>query len=376
MLDYELLRIIWWLLIGVLLISFAIMDGFDIGVAILLPWIGKDDIQRRIILNCVSPVWESNQVWLLLGAGAIFAAWPQVYAVSFSCFYLVMFLLLVALIFRPIAFTVRSKIENKIWRVIWDYILSFGGIIMALVYGVAVGNVILGIPFQFDDDLRIFYSGDTLQFFTLFPIMVGLLSLTMLITHGAIYIGLKTNTPILDKACRTYKFFSILTILFFCIIGIWVLFGMEGYQVQSLIDYDKASNPLMKLVTKEVGAWSNNYILHPWFICIPLLGILGSLYVAFTKKLNKSVFIASSISIIGMIGSVGFSMFPFILPSSIHPMSSLMVFDSSSSHLTLFLMLMATIFLLPIVVLYIKWLYKIMHGKIDEDRINRNINSY
>src|SRR5579864_1308405 len=142
MLDYAVLRLLWWAVLGVLLIGIAVMDGFDMGAAMLLPFVGRSDIERRVVLNTVGPVWEGNQVWLILGGGAIFAAWPAIYAVAFSGFYLAMLLLLMALILRPVGFKYRSKIADPRWRAIWDWALFVGGFVPALVFGVAFGNVL------------------------------------------------------------------------------------------------------------------------------------------------------------------------------------------------------------------------------------------
>src|SRR5690606_27487608 len=144
----ETLRIIWWLLLGILLIGFAAFDGFDLGVEILLPIIGKTDTERRIIINSIGPIWEGNQVWLIVAGASIFAAWPPLYAVSFSGFYMAMFLILLALILRPVGFKYRSKRDSKSWRTGWDWALFVGGFVPALIFGVAVGNVLLGVPFR------------------------------------------------------------------------------------------------------------------------------------------------------------------------------------------------------------------------------------
>ena len=161
LISYEHLRLIWWLLLGVLLAVYAVMDGFDLGVGMLLPFAGRTDLERRTIINSVGPVWEGNQVWLILGGGAIFAAWPQLYAVSFSGFYLAMFAILVALILRPVAFKFRSKRDDVRWRTRWDWTLFMSGLVPALIYGVAMGNVLQGVPFRFAaNDMRIFYDGN------------------------------------------------------------------------------------------------------------------------------------------------------------------------------------------------------------------------
>src|SRR6202044_868175 len=146
--EYEILRLIWWALLGILLIGVAVMDGFDLGTAILLPFVGKTEMERRIVINTVGPVWEGNQVWLILGGGAIFAAWPPLYAVAFSGFYLAMLLLLCALILRPAGFKYRSKLQDTRWRTTWDTALFIAGLVPALVFGVAFGNALQGVPFR------------------------------------------------------------------------------------------------------------------------------------------------------------------------------------------------------------------------------------
>ena len=153
-LDLEMLRVIWWALLGVLLIGFALTDGFDLGVTALLPFVARTDEERRVVINTIAPTWEGNQVWFILGGGAIFAAWPFVYAISFSGFYLAMFAVLASLILRPVGFKYRSKRPSKAWRGAWDWALFVGGFAPALVFGVAVGNVLQGAPFRLDGDLR------------------------------------------------------------------------------------------------------------------------------------------------------------------------------------------------------------------------------
>src|SRR5690554_7451230 len=152
--DYEALRFIWWVLIGVLLIGFVVTDGFDMGVASLLKVIGRDNEERRIMINTVAPHWDGNQVWLITAAGALFAAWPAVYAAAFSGFYWAMLLVLFALFFRPVGFDYRSKLTNTKWRKAWDMGLIAGGVVPSLIFGVAFGNLLLGVPFQHDEFLR------------------------------------------------------------------------------------------------------------------------------------------------------------------------------------------------------------------------------
>ena len=157
--DYATLKLIWWLFVGVLLVGFALMDGFDLGIGTLLPFVGRTDDERRVMLNAVGPTWEGNQVWFITAGGATFAAWPLVYAAAFSGFYVALILTLFALFFRPVGFDYRSKLADPRWRSAWDWGLFVGGAVPALVFGVAFGNLLLGVPFHFDADLRVFYTG-------------------------------------------------------------------------------------------------------------------------------------------------------------------------------------------------------------------------
>lgn len=165
MIDYELLRELWWLLLGVLLIGFALTDGYDLGLGAILRLIGRDDVERRMALEAIEPNWEGNQVWFILGGGAVFAAWPLLYAASFSAFYFAMFLLLVALILRPVGFAFRNRLPHARWRGAWDWALTIAGAVPSLVFGVAFGNLFLGVPFHFTDVLLPVYDGSFLGLF-------------------------------------------------------------------------------------------------------------------------------------------------------------------------------------------------------------------
>lgn len=375
-LDYETLRVIWWGLLGVLLAGFAIMDGFDLGAVILLPFIAKNDGERRQVLNSIGPVWEGNQVWFILGGGAIFAAWPALYAVSFSAFYTAMFLLLVAFIFRPVGFKFRSKMPSVRWRNTWDMILFATGLIIALVLGVAVGNVLQGIPFYFDDSLRIFYTGHLWQLFNPFALLCGILSVSMLTLHGATYLAIKTSQPIEARAKKVSRVFALLTLLLFVLGGIWVSQYLLGFKLTQAVVHGGPSNPLNKSVVTSVGAWVKNYHYYPWMKIAPLMAILGSLIVIFFARMPKIAFLASSLTLFGIITTVGLSMFPFILPSTKEPGSSLLLWDSSSSALTLKIMLFAVVVFLPLILTYTSWVYYVLRGKVSEESLNQNINAY
>ncbi|MGO4572872.1 cytochrome d ubiquinol oxidase subunit II [Microvirga sp. 2TAF3] len=377
-LSYETLRVIWWLLLGILLIGFALMDGFDLGIGALLPFAARTDEERRVLINVVGPVWEGNQVWLILGGGAIFAAWPPLYAVSFSGFYLAMLVVLVALILRPVGFKFRGKVEDQRWRDAWDWALFVGGAVPALIFGVAVGNVLLGVPFGFDDTLRAHYDGNFFGLLTPFALLCGLVSLSMIVAHGAAVIAVRTKGPTAERARSYGRAATLVTAVLFGIGGLWVALGLDGYTVTSVQDTVGPSNPLAKSVSTATGAWLAGYKARPWTMIAPALGFAGCILAWFglTAKAPKTALVGTSTTIIGIITTAGLSLFPFLLPSSLDPRASLTVWDASSSHLTLWTMLLATCIFLPIILAYTAWVYRVMRGTVTADTIGRNPNAY
>jgi cytochrome d ubiquinol oxidase subunit II len=376
LLDYETLRVIWWLLIGILLIGFAVMDGFDLGVAMGLPWLAKTDTEKRIMINSIGPTWEGNQVWLILGAGAIFAAWPTLYALSFSGFYFAMLLVLLALILRPVGFKYRSKIDNPTWRQLWDYALFIGGFVPALIFGVAVGNVLQGIPFYFDQSLRIFYTGTFLELLNPFALGCGLLSVLMLAMHGAFFLQVKTEGALQSRARKQARISALLVILLFIALGVWTYLQINGYALQSIPVHDGPSNPTYKEVILQAGAWFDNYKAYPITMLVPLLALFSALLAFIFARKTILAFILSGLSVGTIIATVGVSMFPFILPSSSNPKFSLLVWDSSSSQLTLFIMLIVTAIFLPIILAYTAWVYRVLRGKVTESSIKNADSAY
>jgi len=377
--DYETMRLIWWVLMGVLLIGFALTDGFDLGSASLLPFVGRTDAERRMVINAIGPTWEGNQVWFILGGGAIFAAWPFVYAVSFSGFYLAMFLVLSAFILRPVGFKYRSKKPDPAWRARWDWALFVGGFVPALVFGVAVGNVLQGVPFRLDSDMRSFYEGTLLGLFSPFALLGGLVSVAMLVLHGAGWLTLKLEDgPVRDRAQRFGQVAALAAFVLYALGGVWLAMGDIGYRLVGTVDPLGPSNPRMAEAAHAAGAWLANYGAHPWMILAPVLGLAGPLVALLGIRGRKDVlvFAGSSMANLGIIASVGLSMFPFILPSSIDARSSLLVWNASSSHTTLFIMLLVTLIFLPIVLAYTAWAYKVMFGRITTRDVNLNPDFY
>jgi cytochrome bd ubiquinol oxidase subunit II len=369
LLDYEMLRIIWWILLGILLTGFAVMDGFDLGIGMLLHRVAKSNTERRVVLNTIGPVWEGNQIWLILGAGAIFAAWPMVYSLLFSGFYFAMLLVLLALILRPLGFKYRAKIDHTRWRALWDAVLFIAGFVPALIFGIAAGNILQGVPFYFDDTLRLFYTGDLIHLFNPFGILCGLVSITMLVMHGGTFLCIKTDRQIQQRARFYARISAILLILLFSLAGYMIIKHMPGYVITSMVSPDEPSNPLYKQVMIQTGAWSHNYQAHPLWMAAPIAGLLGALLTIFFLSLrrDKTAWFASSLSITGVITTVGVSMFPFIMPSSTHPGMSLLLWDSSSSQMTLLIMLIAALIFIPIIIGYTSWIYYVMRGKVSEE---------
>jgi cytochrome bd ubiquinol oxidase subunit II len=382
-LDYATLRLIWWALVGVLLIGFAISDGFDLGAAILLPFIGQNDAERRAVINTVGATWEGNQVWFILGGGAIFAAWPFVYAVSFSGFYLAMFLVLMALILRPVGFKYRSKRPGKAWRNNWDWALFAGGFIPALVFGVAIGNVLQGAPFSLDSDLRATYHAGTfdglLGLFSPFTVLCGLTSVTMLTLQGSAWLSMKLEKgPLRDRAMGYGMIAAIATTVLFAAGYIFVRFSGLGYAIVGEVAANGPSNPRYATVVKSAGAWLTNYATYPWMWAGPVLGFAGPLLALTGLRLKSEIlaFGGSSLGVVGIIATVGLSMFPIMLPSSVDAHSSLLVWTASSSHLTLFIMLGVTLVFLPIVLFYTAWVFKVLFGRVSVSSLKTNPDLY
>jgi cytochrome d ubiquinol oxidase subunit II len=362
--DYPTLRLIWWALLGILLIGFALTDGFDMGVGALLPFVARTDEERRMVINTVGATWEGNQVWFITGGAAIFAAWPLVYGVSFSGFYLAIFLVLAAMILRPVGFKYRSKRADKRWRSFWDWALFVGGFVPVLVFGVAVGNVLQGAPFKLDGDLRSTYHGAFLGLFTPFTLVCGLLSVAMLVLHGAAWLGVKAEAGVVQERARRFGTVAgIASLLLFLVGGL--LATRLGFRLEGAFDPAGPSNPLRMTTIAAPGAWFDNFGRHPWMLVAPVLGFLGAVValLGLWKRSAPLAFGGSSASAAGIIATVGASMFPFILPSTIDGHSSLTVWNASSSHMTLFIMLIVVVVLLPVVLAYTAWVYKVLWGR-------------
>ncbi|AHZ68059.1 MULTISPECIES: cytochrome d ubiquinol oxidase subunit II [Pseudomonas] len=376
MLDYFTLKIIWWVLVGVLLIGFAIMDGHDMGVGTLLPFVGRNDMERRVVINTVGPHWDGNQVWFITAGGALFAAWPVVYATAFSGFYWAMILVLWALFFRPVGFDYRSKIHNSTWRSTWDWGLFVGGAVPPLVFGIAFGNLLQGVPFHFNDLLVSTYTGSFWQLLNPFALLTGVVSSAMITLQGGAYLAHRTEGVIQARAIKGGVGAAIVLVCSFIVAGIWLQW-IDGYRITSVVDTAGLPDILSKSVVREAGAWMANYGHYPLLWLLPALGLIGAAGAAvlLMARHTLSAFIASSLSVIGVICTAGVSMFPFVMPSSTMPAASLTVWDSVASHLSLAIMFWAALIFMPLIVLYTSWAYRVMRGKVTVAQIKANEHS-
>ena len=376
MFDYEFLRFVWWILVCVLLIGFVVTDGFDMGVLNLLPFTSKKEVEKRIMINTIAPHWDGNQVWLLTAGGAMFAAWPTVYATSFSGFFIAMILVLAALFFRPVGFEYRAKIDSPTWRKAWDFGLFIGGFVPSLVFGVAFGNLLQGVPFEFNELQQPQYTGTFFELLNPFALLCGVISFTMLTTHGANWLQMKTTVELRERARTISQVGAFATLIMFVFAGVW-LFFKDGFVVTSVIDHNAPSNPIGKEVAVQAGAWFNNYKEMPILWLFPVLAVGSALLNIVFSKANRCgfAFLFSALTMAGVILTATIAMFPFVLPSISNPGMSLLMWDATSSKLTLTLMFFLALFFVVILLSYTIWAYYKMFGRIDSSFIEENKNS-
>jgi cytochrome d ubiquinol oxidase subunit II len=333
--SHEALQNIWYLLIGVLVTGYAILDGFDLGVGVLSPFVARNDWERRLLLNAIGPFWDGNEVWLLTAGGALFAAFPHVYATVFSGFYLALMLVLFALIFRAISFEFRSKVESKGWRRFWDWAFFVGSFLPALLTGVAVGNVVRGVPL----DAQMEFTGNFLTLLNPFSLLVGLTGLAMFITHGAIYLVMKTNGTVAERAKR------------------WAVTGWIALVVLAVL--------ATLVAVMDVPARFDNTLRAPIAWVIPLLTaiFLAAMRVNLGQGKAGKAFLFSALSISGLMGIFGLANYPYLLPARNAVQYSLTIYNASASRNTLTVMFIIALIGMPLVIAYTAYIYYIFRGK-------------
>ena len=371
--DYDTLQVLWWILVGVLLIGFALTNGMDMAVSALLFKVTKNSKERGAIISTISPHWDGNQVWLITAGGAVFAAWPEVYAASFSGLYWGMLLVLAAIWLRPLAFDYRNHNQDETWLKRWDIALTVGSLLPILLFGVVFGNLLQGLPFWADENVRWHYDGvfltALLPLLDPFSILCGLISVTMLLTQGCLWIQLRTVDEISTRVRGLTFKLAFLTLILYIIAGIWA-YTFDGYRLVSLApegSFHMITGKTVEVV--ENGLFENYKNSYGILLIIPIAamfcmlkaGLLGA-----KGEAGKGI-IYNSLAIAFVICTAAVAMFPFVLPSSMDPNSSLTIWDASSSHFTLQCMLYATIIFVPITLGYTFWAYKRMWNKVSEE---------
>ena len=279
-----------------------------------------------------------------------------------------MFLVLAALILRPVGFKFRSKIENPRWRSFWDWCLFVSGTVPSLVFGVAFGNLFLGVPFGFDADLRFHSTITLLSLLNPFALLVGLVSLSMIVLHGAAWLNYKTTGAVAERARRVMPFAAAAYGLLFALAGILIA-QIDGARITSLADPTGPSNPLLKTVALVPGGWLQNFSAHPWLWLVPAGAFIGAGVAVALRRRPLGAFLASALVPVCTIATAGASLFPFLLPSSSNPDMSLTVWDASSSRLTLAIMLGAVTAFLPLIIAYTGWVYRVLRGPVSAEDI-------
>ncbi|WP_205666194.1 cytochrome d ubiquinol oxidase subunit II [Aquabacter cavernae] len=363
---YALLKVLWWVLLGVLLTGIGVMVGMDMGVGTILRYVGRTDVERRVAINVIGPHWDGNQVWFILGGGAIFAAWPLVYATAFSGFYIVMLVLLWSMIVRPLGFEYRSKMPSERWRNVWDATLFISGCIPMVVFGAAVGNVILGVPFNFDWRLTSYYTGSFISLFNPFAVLCGVMSLSLAIYMGGTRLAAAASAPVSDRARTAAVVFALVAVVVFSGCGFWVA-TMDGFKLVSGPAAAAAQTPLHQQVVREAGALLANYAKYPALWTFPALTYAGLILGVLSLAANRPALAwwLGALAWIGVMGTVGAAMFPFMMPSITNPSHSLTVWNSGSSLRTLGWMTGWTLVFMPLIVWYTSWAFWVMRGKVD-----------
>lgn len=362
---YVALKVVWAFLLGVLLSGLGVMVGMDMGVGTLLRFVGRTDDERRAMLSAIEPHWDGNQVWFILGGGAIFAAFPTLYATSFSTFYVVMLLLLFSMIMRPLAFEYRSKVDARHWRETWDWAFLVSGAVPMFIFGAAFGNVMQGIAFHFTWDGQ-YYLDQSFIWYVLnpFAILCGLMSVALSLHQGSAMLLIRTEAPIAERAARIGSMGGWIAAVLFVIGGIWV-WQMNSFAFIGPVDPGMAATPLGgPAVVRQVGAWLGNFETYPGLWAIPAVGLLSMIVGPLALRGGHGVIAwwLAALAWVATIFTVGVAMFPFLMPSTTAPSQSLTVWNSTGSAYNLTWMLVFAAIFVPAIIIYTGWAFRVMTG--------------
>lgn len=365
MFNYEALQVIWWMIIGMMLVVYATTAGFDLGVAMIMPFF-RQEMDRRILLNTSAPVWDGNNTWLIFIGGALFVVWPVVYSTLFSGLYAALLLVLWTFALRPPGYDYRSKLESHTWRRFWDTALFISAFCSAGAFGLIFGNCFIGFPFYFDPiTMRSFWQGNFGDLLNGFSLLCAACSILMVLSHGSMYIQRRTEGPIRERARWLHLIFSVLLLIGFTCAGIILATHLSGYELVSS-PAQPTIEPLKNVVSQGTGMWLAQWSTHPWKYYGPLLAYLGILMALFCNyhRWYATGFWASVFGVGGIIATAGFTLFPFLAPSSIQPAQSLTVWNAVSSQYALNIMLYVGVVILMIILAYkIFCYYSLWHAK-------------
>jgi cytochrome d ubiquinol oxidase subunit II len=330
------LRVVWFVLVSVLFTGFFFLEGFDYGVGILLPFLGKDDHQRRQVINAIGPFWDANEVWLLVAGGAMFAAFPNWYATLFSGLYLALFLMLVALIVRAVGFEFRSKDQNPRWRRIWDWAIFGGSLIPALLWGVALANLLRGLKI----DATMTHVGSFWDLLNPYGLVGGLATVALFTLHGALFLNLKTGGEIESRAQGVARWFwipaGVLAVLFL-VGGFWITDMAERLGLGYVI------LPLAAGISVLAAGWSVRKQRAGW------------------------AFVLSGVGIVLAVATIFVGLYPRLVPSTLNPAWSLTIYNSASGDYTLRVMTIVAAIFVPVVLLYQAWSYRIFRHRVSHE---------
>jgi cytochrome d ubiquinol oxidase subunit II len=335
------LNTVWFFLVGILLAGYAVLDGFDLGIG-ALHLFTKTDTERRLMINSIGPVWDGNEVWLVTGGGALFAAFPEVYATAFSGFYIAFMLLLCGLIFRAVAIDFRSKRENPGWRLMWDISFAVSSILSSLLVGVALGNVAWGIPLDASHE----FAGSFLGLLHPYALLVGVTTVALFMMHGAIYGILKTEDELQEKL----RLWARRSMIFFIICYVSTTMATLLY-VPSMTEHIKA---------------------HPALFVVPLLGMLAIANIPreIFHRREFRAFLSSCAAVVALLAVFGIGMYPDMIFSNPEAANSLDIYNAASSPKTLKIMLIIAVIGVPLVLAYTVSIYWIFRGKVKLDRMS------
>jgi cytochrome d ubiquinol oxidase subunit II len=368
MIDPDSLRLAWWLLIVALVLAFAASDGFDLGALILLPWAGRDDEERRVVLNAVGPTWEGNQTWLITAVGAVFAAWPPVYATLFSGLYLAAMLLLFALFLRPVGFDYRSKMTGSRWRAAWDRALFAGGLLPALMLGLVLGNLFLGLPFALDAEGRSRWAGSFAGLFHPFGLLAALLFAALCAMHGGAFLQMRTAPALARRIARLTVAAALAVLLLEGAAMLWIATALPGLQADAGGLVAPAAGEALHFTE---GGWTGNFRRQPLLLVLPALALGAPLAVVGASRSGRgrTAFAASLLAVLAPLGAAAVALFPFVLPSSLMPAASLTLWNATSSARTLQIMLWVALVFVPLILLYTAWVYRVLRGPVTVEMV-------